>query len=359
MHHRTYHPRLGHFLTPDFRPPSIDDPSTFTEPYAYAAGNPGMYWDLNGLETASQQMLNKAVDLHVAGGFWNNLGAGALFVGAVVEEFFAGSVGRVADSLITGDTEAGVADYRFAALEIIPVVSQVKHLKNVRQLKRLQHLEKSAEGAQKALSTADEVGEIIETVLNPKTGVYEPLLKPSVSSKLPAIVPKTSSLPVVLENFSALPAIIPGTPSELLRYEGSINAARAIGAKLINVGVSKSLVRPVKGRSPINSQKYAGRTVPLGALSLELRAKYPHSVHFSETGFPDFSRYSIKNVRIELGKSRGVDFGRADRAAGFSRSNPRPEGYTWHHHQDSGYMQLVPTDLHDWIKHTGGVATKP
>jgi hypothetical protein len=60
MHHRTYHPRLGHFLTPDFRPPSIDDPSTFTEPYAYAAGNSGMYWDLNGL--ANEAMFDRMVE---------------------------------------------------------------------------------------------------------------------------------------------------------------------------------------------------------------------------------------------------------------------------------------------------------
>ncbi|MDE9590661.1 HNH endonuclease, partial [Xenorhabdus bovienii] len=30
----------------------------------------------------------------------------------------------------------------------------------------------------------------------------------------------------------------------------------------------------------------------------------------------------------------------------------------WHHHHDSGYMQLIPTDLHSKVKHTGGVATK-
>jgi hypothetical protein len=103
--------------------------------------------------------------------------------------------------------------------------------------------------------------EIIETVLNPKTGVYEPLLKPSVSSKLPAIVPKTSSLPVALENSSALPAIIPGTPSELLRYEGSIHAARAIDAKQINVGASKRILPDDVARLAEQNLTDSGTTV--------------------------------------------------------------------------------------------------
>nr|WP_243436275.1 RHS repeat-associated core domain-containing protein [Acanthopleuribacter pedis] len=52
MHHRYYSPELGHFLNPDFRAPDIYDPTTFTEPYSYATGNPMMFWDPNGLETA-------------------------------------------------------------------------------------------------------------------------------------------------------------------------------------------------------------------------------------------------------------------------------------------------------------------
>ena len=116
------------------------------------------------------------------------------------------------------------------------------------------------------------------------------------------------------------------------------------------------MVKKINGRNPINS-KYAGKVYPANKLPIKIRGKYPHGVPFNHSGFPDFSRYSIKNVRIELGSSRSVDFSRADLAAGYGPGNPRPTGYTWHHHQDSGYMQLVPSDIHDAVKHSGGIST--
>ena len=136
------------------------------------------------------------------------------------------------------------------------------------------------------------------------------------------------------------------------RYDldAEIDRIRSLGDPNAGV-VNTDRVRPVNGRVPINSQQYAGTTFELSG---ELGQKYPHGVPFSGAGYPDFSRYSQANVRIELTGSRSADFAAANRAAGLDRT---PAGMTWHHHQDAGYMQLVPTDLHRTVRHTGGVAT--
>jgi len=45
------------------------------------------------------------------------------------------------------------------------------------------------------------------------------------------------------------------------------------------------------------------------------------------------------------------DFKAANSIAGYSST---PKGYTWHHHQDYGRMQLVKTSIHSKTGHTGG-----
>ena len=35
-------------------------------------------------------------------------------------------------------------------------------------------------------------------------------------------------------------------------------------------------------------------------------------------------------------------------------SEKNPAGYTWHHNEEVGKMQLVDSDLHDLSRHTGG-----
>lgn len=115
------------------------------------------------------------------------------------------------------------------------------------------------------------------------------------------------------------------------------------------------LERFVQLQTPINS-KYAGEQFPLDEA---LASKYPEGVRFDSYGFPDFTPYAVHNVQVAMRGNRSYgpdgDFGDANEAAGFAR-NQRHPGFTWHHHQDRTTMLLVPRDLHDAIRHTGGVS---
>ena len=114
-------------------------------------------------------------------------------------------------------------------------------------------------------------------------------------------------------------------------------------------------MKKVGERFPRNA-RYAGTMYDMTKLPLELQRKYPHGVPFTAAGFPDFSRYSIRKVQINVTGVRDTDFALADKAAGFNKLNPRPTGYTWHHHEDCKTMLLVPFDLHSKIGHSGGVS---
>jgi len=85
-------------------------------------------------------------------------------------------------------------------------------------------------------------------------------------------------------------------------------------------------------------------------------------IKYGRRGFPDFSPYMHPDrvratQRITLTGSRRADFREANRKAGFGDSaDATPDGYTWHHHEDLGKMQLVRTDVHRGFAHNGGVA---
>ena len=111
-------------------------------------------------------------------------------------------------------------------------------------------------------------------------------------------------------------------------------------------------VRKINDRFPINAE-YAGKVFPLDKLPEALRQKYPHSVPFTGTGHPDFSRYAIKKVEIKVTGIRYKDDALANAASGYTKT---PKGYTWHHHHDGKTMQLIPSDIHKAVSHTGGAA---
>jgi A nuclease of the HNH/ENDO VII superfamily with conserved WHH len=80
-------------------------------------------------------------------------------------------------------------------------------------------------------------------------------------------------------------------------------------------------------------------------------------VPFKTTGFPDFSEHLYpggpNDVMITPTGKRYSDFSAANKAAGYKST---PKGYTWHHHEDTGRMQLVDTKIHKTTAHTGGYA---
>lgn len=68
--------------------------------------------------------------------------------------------------------------------------------------------------------------------------------------------------------------------------------------------------------------------------------------------FADFEKYVIEEVRLPQhlwGETDHNQFQWLNEQIGGER-----DGYTWHHHQDSGRMQLVLTAAHDSVKHDGG-----
>ncbi|MEM9493331.1 MAG: HNH endonuclease, partial [Myxococcota bacterium] len=119
-------------------------------------------------------------------------------------------------------------------------------------------------------------------------------------------------------------------------------------------------VKPVAGALPRN-HIYAGKLYPVGNIDPRRRdaiaaiaAKRRAGVRFTRQGYPDFGPWihrkgRIKaDVRIRYTGNRPGDFRAADRAMREKLGDPRwtrPDGYTWHHHEEVGRMVLVPEDL--------------
>jgi hypothetical protein len=67
----------------DYRTPNIYDPSTLTEPYAYARGNPTMFWDPDGLMEIPYRIGNTNYILHIDDETWSAILHGELTFGGI------------------------------------------------------------------------------------------------------------------------------------------------------------------------------------------------------------------------------------------------------------------------------------
>jgi hypothetical protein len=143
-------------------------------------------------------------------------------------------------------------------------------------------------------------------------------------------------------------ALSAGAPMEALKGDG-LAAASEIPLT----------VELIDGKYPIHGD-LAGHDVPLSDFKgITPESKFfNETIHWSEEGFPDFTPWVHKtdegkvcDVPIEPTGTRKGDAEAANEACGLDRT---PPGYSWHHHEDTGRMQLVPSELHGAVGHTGG-----
>src|SRR5262245_9112281 len=108
------------------------------------------------------------------------------------------------------------------------------------------------------------------------------------------------------------------------------------------------------GRLPANYE-WAGKVYNGERWTAELAEKYPNGVRFSQAGYADFSPYARETAVFEPHFSgiRSLDAPRANRMVHLEET---PEGWVWHHADDKKTMQLVPEDLHEAVRHAGGVS---
>jgi RHS repeat-associated protein len=99
----------------------------------------------------------------------------------------------------------------------------------------------------------------------------------------------------------------------------------------------------------------AGKTLPTIRNKHLAGGVHPKTgVPFDADGFPDFSAHlysgGVNDVIITPGINRAADFAAANKAAGYAET---PAGFSWHHHQVTGRMQLVERKVHRDTGHTG------
>lgn len=105
----------------------------------------------------------------------------------------------------------------------------------------------------------------------------------------------------------------------------------------------------------IKNYKYAGNLMsPTGSNANYIKSKYG-DIYMSKSGFAIFDDYAI--ARVKISDLTGIDTSDIQKANRLHHGTSESvKGYTWHHLEDGETLILIPTELHDAYKHTGGAS---
>ncbi|MCR4782556.1 MAG: HNH endonuclease [Lachnospiraceae bacterium] len=114
---------------------------------------------------------------------------------------------------------------------------------------------------------------------------------------------------------------------------------------------------------PETDVKYVRKTVDIKGTKVE--GVFPEFKSVFTTHLPDNILMSsdkvqfnhcVKNLQNEIKNNPGLSNHFSSRQLDQIKTGKTPGGYTWHHNEQLGKMELVKTDIHDMAKHTGGRA---
>ena len=116
-------------------------------------------------------------------------------------------------------------------------------------------------------------------------------------------------------------------------------------------------VHPVTGvsfeRTEVN---YAGETIS-GVFPV-FESEFTAQLQPAEYTLSDYSHEQIANgqlyAAIQAEPSLQAELGLTNAEVSNLQQNVTPTGYTWHHYEQPGQLQLVSSDVHDQTAHTGG-----
>jgi hypothetical protein len=220
----------------------------------------------------------------------------------------------------------------------------------------------------------------ILSLTKPKTGLLEGANEASAAYKR---VQANMASPTSIASDSLHAPVVQSTTREQLFGTNSVAT------------IDGQRVRPINGRQPINSE-YAGRIFEFDESNLRarirnetgikdetsitglindyrsqnisnmhqdiqdvitefyaLKNKYPQGLPFTGNGFPDFSQHAIKRVQITFSGDSAKDIRLANKLSGYKST---PQNLIWHHNHDAQTMYLIPKDIHNAVRHTGGDA---
>ncbi|WP_430511450.1 HNH endonuclease [Pannonibacter phragmitetus] len=129
-------------------------------------------------------------------------------------------------------------------------------------------------------------------------------------------------------------------------YEGKVTSTTVPPYSAPNVHLAGS-------RHPVTGIVFDQRGFPIFDDVAKYDTRLP-SVEFKAASYQSQMRMATRDLRdqIDANPQLRAQFN-ADQIDAIKSGSSKIPGYTWHHHQDSARMQLVPSDLHSRTGHIG------